>query len=504
MTKGTVITSKPNFFEGLNKLNAAITKPVFDVEIVQGIIDKYKITQSFLIRKLYSNIYNYPWIITYLNKYMNYLGITSSDVIEFLRSYRYILSVNGVLDSRRFYFMKMTSFRDNLQDKIINLLDIYFSERFDKHYNYKELLFYYNLYLNGIITNQEIHEIDLFVNNNEKTINLPDFVPDKSEKKSISVDKIIKQYRESSRGVDFINNEIHKKKIEKCSECKYKERELVPFDGNVKDINNVDVLIVNLNPDLNDLKEKRTFREKSIIRQNISLFPKEIKWLLVNLIPCTFKSKSEIGKDINEIKEQLSNCNKIVLDFIKNNIKPKITILIGQETVSAFLPAAEFEDTLGILTEGQYISVLHPNSMKQVKAQLRGKKYWENVQKLIADSVEQPKTAAEKEEKPAKIEDLPKPSSVQTEKINKKDKLLLLDVKEIEDGKTVLMIFTDEDGNKHYQTKRNVTTGYIKDSSFKECGILTDSMDYEFPMTKMEKIKLTKLLRDKMAKLKGN
>ena len=504
--EGTVVKTKTNFFEGLNKLNAVIVKPVLDVEILEGIIDKYKISQSFLIRKLYTHIYNYPWIITYLNKYMNYLGIMSSDLIEFIKSYRYVLSTNGVLDSRRFYFMKMTACRDELQEKIIDLLDRYFSERFNEHFNYKELLFYYNLYINGIITNQDIHEIDLYLNNNIKTINLPNFTPDNPKEKSISVDKIIKQYRETSRGIDLINNEIYKKRLECCGSCQYSGREVVPFDGNIKDINDVDVLIVNLNPDLNDLREKRTFREKTIIRQNISLFPKEIKWLLINLIPCVFRSKSEIGKDIDEIKDQLSKCSQIVLDFINKNINPKFTILIGQETTSAFLPAAEFEETLGVLTEGKYISVLHPNSMKQAKAQLRGKKYWENVQKLILDSIEQPKTAAVKEEeKPAQIEDLPKPAAeVPLEKIKKKDKLLLLDVKEIEDGKTVLMIFTDEDGNKHYQTKRNVTTGYIKESSFKNCGILTDSVDYEFSMTKSEKFKLIKLLRDKMAKLKGN
>ena len=493
--EGTVIKPKINFIEGLNKLNSALTKQNFDEDIFKGILEKYGFGPSFLIKKLFSNIYNYPWIITYLNKYMNYLGVVSADLVEFTKSYRYILSCNGVLDSRRFYFMKMSACKDDLQGKIISLLEKYFSERFDIHFNYKELLFYYNLYLNGIISNQDIHEIDLLVNNNSKTINLPDFTPEKE--KPVSVDKLIKQYSESSNGIDFINNEIYKRKIDQCSEDGCFGRDIVPFDGNIDDINNVDVMIVNLNPDLNDLKEKRTFREKSIIRQNIGLFPKEIKWILVNLIPCAFKSKSEIGKDIDEINEQTCLCENVVLNFIKENIKPKITVLIGQEAALPFIPAADFEKSLGNLVNGKYISVLHPNSMKQAKAQIKGKKYWESVQNAVAGLLN---SAAEKEEEKPEESSSDQP---ELEKIKKNDKMLLLDVKEIENGNSILMVFTDEEGNKHYQKKRNISTGYIKESSFKDCDILSDLVDSEFTMTKSEKIKLTKLLREKMAKLKG-
>ena len=454
-------------------------------------------------------MYNYPWIITYFNKYMNYLGIVSSDINQFIKSYRYVLASNGVLDSRRFCYIKMSDRKDDRQGKIIDLLDKYFSERFEMKFNYKELLFYYNLYLNGIITNQDVYEIDLLLNNNSKTINLPDFSPEESKEKPISIDKIIKQYRDSSRGVDFINNEIHKIKVNSCRNCQYYGREVVPFDGNIKDINNIDVLIVNLFPDLNDLKEKRTFRERTIVRENISQFPKDIKWLLVNLTPCVFKSKSELGKDVDEISNHLDGCNKVVLDFIKNNTNPRFVLLIGQEAASVFIPSAEFANSLGNLIDDKYISVLHPNSMKQIKAQARGKKYWNNVQNLLKEYIEAKTTAAtpsklvveNEKSKPVQSEQ----PAVVIEKPSKKinNKYLLLDVKEIEDGNSVLLIFTDENGNKHYEKKRNITTGYIKDSSFKDCSILSDSVDIEFSMTKMEKFKLIKLLREKMTKLKG-
>lgn len=504
MEDGSVIKEKTNFFDGLNKFNGLLTKNVFDEESMRFVMDKYNLG-SFMLKRLFSYMYNYPWIITYLNKYMNYLGIGSCGLIEFIKSYRYILACNGVLDSRSFYYLKSSDKKDDLQMKIISLLDRYFSEIYKLNFSYKELLFYYDLYLNGVITNQEIYEIDMLLNNNSKTINLPDFQPQKSNDRPIPVSKLIKRFTESSRGVDFVNNEIYKKKIELCKECQYFGREIVPFDGNIDNINNIDVLLVNLNPDLNDLREKRTFKENSIVRQNIALFPKDVKWLLVNLSPCSFKSKSELGKNTDEIKDHLNGCNRVVLDFINNNLKPKITILIGQEAASAFLPAAEFEESLGNLVHDRYVSVLHPNSMRQTKAQIRGKKYWENVQELVENLQQKeilPKPAAVKEDRA-----IPKPENsepVAIEKVKKKDKLLLLDVKEIEDGKSVLLVFTDEDGNKHYDKRRNATSGYIKESNFKECSILTDSVDIEFTMTKMEKLKLNKLLREKMAKLKGN
>ncbi len=512
MAEKNIIKVKTDFFEGLNKLNSLLTKSVLDLDVLNGVIEKYKF-DNFIIKRLISYMYNYPNILIYLNKYLNYLGIAQCDLIEFIRSYRYILQCNGVLDSRRFYYLKSSACKDDLQMKIIDLLNKYFVERFDIHFNYKELLFFYDLYLNGVITNQDIYEVDLLINNNSKTIDLPDFVPTKEKISNISVSKLIKQYNDTSKGIELINNEVHKRKLEYCQDCEYFGRELVDFDGNIQDINNVDVLIVNLHPDMVDLREKRTFREKSVIRQNIALFPKNIKWLLVNLIPCVFKSKSEIGEKVDNIVDFVSdNCNKVVLDYIKKNIKPKLVILVGEESTLLLLPAAEFNNTLGQLTEDKYISVYHPNSLRQPKTQLRSKTHWEAIQKLVKTlssdddpDIKPPNSAAGKE-KPKIIEETIIPKPVKLNKPKKKDKknLLLLDVKEIEGGKTVLIILTDEQGNKYYEKKRNVTTGYIKNSSFKDCDILADSVDIEFSMNKMEKLKLSKLLREKMSKLKGN
>ena len=511
MSKGDVIKVQNNFIEGLKKFDGVLTKNVLDLDGLKFIIEKYKIEQ-IIIRKLISYMYNYPNILIYLNKYLNYLSIAQCDLVDFIKAYRYILQCNGVLDSRCFYYMKSTTCKDTHQMNIINLLDKYFIERFNIYFNYKELLFFYNLYLNEIITKQDIYEIDLLVNNNEKTIDLGDFEPEK-KKESISVNKLIKQYNDSSQGIDLINNEIYKRKLEHCQNCQFFGKELVPFDGNVININNIDVLMINLYPDLSDLKEKRTFRETSIIRKNISLFPENIKWAIVNLIPCAFKSKSEIGENTESIKEYvINNCN-VVLDYIKKNLNPKLVILIGEECSSIFLPNINFADELGQLIEEKYVPVFHPSSLRNPKAQVRGKSHWENIQKIVKslstsmnDSEQQSNSAAEKEQSKIIEEDvILEPVDVKKYEPKKSDKkkLLLLDVKEIENGKSILIILTDEQGNKYYQKKKNIINGYVKTTSFKECDILTDSVDMEFIMNKNEKMKLIKLLREKMLRLKG-
>ena len=144
MAESNIIKVQNNFIEGLNKFNGLLTKNVLDLDGLKFVIDKYKI-DNFIIKRMISYMYNYPNILIYLNKYLNYLGIAQCDLIEFVRAYRYILQCNSVLDSRRFYYLKSAAGKDDLQMKIIDLLNRYFVERFDIHFNYKELLFFYDL-----------------------------------------------------------------------------------------------------------------------------------------------------------------------------------------------------------------------------------------------------------------------------------------------------------------------------------------------------------------------
>ena len=47
-------------------------------------------------------------------------------------------------------------------------------------------------------------------------------------------------------------------------------------------------------------------------------------------------------------------------------------------------------------------------------------------------------------------------------------------------------------------------TAYLKTRDFKECDIITDQVDQEFSMTKLQKTKLNNLLRNKTKELKDN
>lgn len=370
--------------------------------------------------------------------------------------------------------------------------------------NYNELQFYYTLYLNGIITNDEIYEIDMLINDQRKTITLPDFIePKEDANKKTSFAKLVDIAKKSSSGLDDINNILYQKKNKDCSSCPFFKNSFVPIDGNVKSLDeNVDVLIINLNPSLDDAKNKQIFKDTSVVRQNIQLFPQEVKWLLINLIPCAFKSKSEIGGKKEEVVQQIEKCSHVT-EEIFNRFKPKFYILIGEEVFNYFYSTAKFADSVGQLIEEKFLPILHPVSMRQPKAQLRGKEAWANIVNILFSSIKSPIKSEEKkiDSKNNSAENV-KTNNISTESKNSKDNWLLLDVREMSDG-NVLIIYTDDEGNKHYEKKKNVQTSFLKNSNFKECDILTDNVDYEFNMTKMQKFKLSKLLRTKMNKLKG-
>ena len=71
MAENNVIKVKPNFIEGLNKLNGLLTKNILDLDGIQYVIDKYKF-DGYLIKRLISYVYNIPNILIYLNKYFPY------------------------------------------------------------------------------------------------------------------------------------------------------------------------------------------------------------------------------------------------------------------------------------------------------------------------------------------------------------------------------------------------------------------------------------------------
>ena len=133
------------------------------------------------------------------------------------------------------------------------------------------------------------------------------------------------------------------------------------------------------------------------------------------------------------------------------------------------------------------MNTIYENNLKALKQ--KNEKLWGRVQEYLR----------------APREKITQIKSIKANDSSKKEsgKLYLLSVKELSND-VILMIYTDENGNKVYRKEKYKMTAYLKTRDFKECDIITDQVDQEFSMTKLQKTKLNNLLRNKTKELKDN
>lgn len=528
MAEKNVISIKPNFIQGLRKLTYYVLKEQFNEEDINIIINKYGIDET-IIKKFISYLYNYPTLLIYFNKYLNSLWVKNS-LIDFLKSYHYILKMNNIRDSKNFFYFKSSDQKDYFQIEITSLMDNFFQKTYSLYLSNKELRFFYTLFLNGIITDVEISEIDFLINNGTKTIkNLRDEFKDAGIKiieDEINTTELIKNTVSKNNNISLLFEKLYENKINACSNCKFFKNNIGPIDGNIITDNSVDILLVNLFPNKDDDKRNKLFKDDGIIRKQIECFSKERTWMMYNLIPCVFKNKSEIGT-VENIKIQQNQCS-VVLDNIKK-INANIIILIGEEVFNYFYPDKDFTSEVGNLIDNKFLPVLHPASMRNPKAQLKGKEIWNNVQELIknlkkeetltsdliAPIIELPNDQLSEDQDTKNVTSIVRDDEKELEEVSKieqvdtktnikkvKNKLLLLDIKELSSGE-ILIVYTDETGKKFYEKKPNKQIGFIKNDDYKNCSILTTAVDFSFNMTKEQKWSLIKKLRSKLNSLKN-
>ena len=503
--KNIVHYQKPDFLEGLKKFTDLLIRKNMKVEDLRTVADKYDLS-SGIIRRLLSYVCGWCGTLIYLNTHLNDLW-RDYELVEWCQAFRVVLETNGLLDSRKFMYIRSADNRNENQEKIIRLLERYFSEVFGWEPTYSELQHYYNLWTVGAISNEEIYEVDTLLNEGRQTIQLPDFVAPKKSEEKISYSKLIARMKDTPTAIGRLNDLFHQTKLKTCVGCRMFGNPLVPIDGNIsEDSEDIDVLIVNLVSSAEEAKQKQIFKEGGFVRQQIEMFPKGCRWLVVNLIPCAVRSKSEIGKT-QDIRDQIKMCSAVLEETI-GRLKPKVSLLVGEEVFQTYLgvgsAAAKFKDSLGKILEGQYIGLPGPAGMRGPQLQQLGKEAWASALHHVFSAAAPPPPPQEEEKEtknnppPEKPKKQPKKKAVDPTK----EDLLLLDVRELSDG-DILLIYTDSEGNKVYDRRKNLQTAYVKNKDFKECNIITSEVDFEFQMNRGQKIKLNALLRKKMAELKG-
>lgn len=488
-----IISKKPSYFDGLKKIFYVILKPNLTRNEVSKFLECYEIDGS-IVKRLYTMVYNMPNILIFLNRYTNNLYDKEPNLVDFIFSLRYILKINNSLSNKYIHYHKSNENKIILQQQLINLFKEYFSQQYNNDLNYHELKFLYKLFLINHITDKDIIDIDLLINNNKQTINLnSNYVREKlatDDKINVTVQELINNQQELSKFLIDYNNELQKNKLEKCSNsCSLFNNTFVNIDGNISNYGDVDIVIINLFSKLEDSNRNKILSEKNnIIRQNIELFPNTTKWLLINQICCSVKNKSHLGSDDN-LHDIIEMCNFNIIDKVINDFPSKKYIIIGEELFNKYIKIKynnfDYQEYIGAEIDNYFIASQTSNKFKNQLDEHRNLKMWENVQNWLRKPVEikkiQPNISSDK-----KIID---------------EKIYLLDIKELSNDE-VLLIYTDSNGKKIYRKENNKTISYIKNKDFKSCDIITDDVDSKFSMTKLQKLKLSNLLKLKMKELK--
>lgn len=496
-----IIKHSPSYFEGINKLTKYIIKEKLTREELQKFLEVYSLDKT-IIKRIFSYISGNPQILIYINKYLNNL-YENYDLIDFIFSIRYILRINNISKSTNLMFVKSLLHKYDKQLKIIQLLSDFFSKVYNLQLNYDELLIFFNLYSFEIITDDDIVDVDLLLNDNKQTINIksdrlqPIEVQayiDAAQNKTITAKESIAVQNE--KPIDNIINktELQTVKLENCKDCKLFSNQSVIFDTNV-DINisnNMDVAFITFAPNLEDAKRGKIFADDNIVRKNIAAFPTNITWGIFSLLSCAIKNKSNIGND-NDVLVVQNACNQI---FHKSISKYTIRyfVLIGDDVCNYFSITGKMSEIGGKIINNNMIPVIHPSNMRNPVAQRRAKESWDEIQKIVRTP------PATEIVVPERVQPIETALEIKPNKKNKTE-LFLLDIRELDHG-TVLLIYTDVFGNKHYEKKPNKYLGYIKETGYQDCNIITDAVDAEFIMTKNEKWKLTKKLNEKINTLK--
>lgn len=468
-----IIKYKPSYFEGLKKLTKYIIDDKITDDKLSEFINKYNLDNN-IIKRILTLIYNNPNIIIYINKYMNNLYDKNPDLIDFIKTFRYILKSNNILNSKYIHYHKSTENKIQIQQQILNLLSEYFPDM-----NFHELKFFYKLYLINKITNDDIIELDLLLHNNEQTIKIsPDNINIKDIKKEtdISVQELINNQNKISSFLDKYNNDLKNIKLNQCDKnCKLYLNNFVNIEGskNILDIGPIDLLIINLFPSFDDYKSKQIFKNDNFIRQQINTFPENKKWLLINLIMCCSKNKISIGND-HDVNNMIYNCSSICSKIL-NDFPCEKKILIGEDVYKYIINDNNYKENLGNEINNCFII----NDFSLSKSQ-KNKKINEEIWVKINNYLK----------------------NIPNNHLNNiSDRRYLLDIREL-NPEEILIITTDELGNKYYEKKPNKVKGYVRNTDYIDCNIISDDIDIEFPMNKVQKNKLSLLLKEKINKLK--
>ena len=451
-------------------------------------LDLTKMSERSLIDRVLSYYYNYPYIIEYFDTYMN---IQNYDVKDILESIKIVGLSNGITSAQQLYFLKSTDDKDDIGPNIKKIIFNYYKKINNKHLNDSELKSLYNLYLNNIISNDDILQMSKLIKY-DKPIKQKEQLDDIKEKIIQTGDfefPIIPKHIKT-----FCNNlkQGFEKRIE-CTKCKLFGNPSTILDTNMSDFGPVDVIFIALNPGKDEVvpsvDRPLVGKAGKYFRKYLLNFPKNTKWVMTNIIMCHTKNQAEIGETTDKILKVAKSCNEN-LRAVLNKFPCKFYVTMGGPAMEMFRITGSVKGKSGKIYDVNNFKIApipHPSAAMQYGGDLE--ESFELGIKVISEYLH----SFKKEEDHIQL--TKQPINIESSTNNREDQqLTYINTTKLNDDQ-ILNTYLDNNGNKILKIEKNEMPVYVKVSSFENLGYL-DTPTHVCYLTGSQKRELDKLIKE--------
>jgi uracil-DNA glycosylase family 4 len=505
--------SKPTMIMGLKALSGWLftNKRREDIQLI---IDKYEIENS-VMKRLTSYVYNTPYLVWYINKYLNKLyEFNKYDTADLIRSFSYLLDINRLNATNKVFYLKSNDLADKNRQKVKEFFKEYFNILYEKQFNDLELNFFYDLLNIGVINIEDIEAMSKHLDADKGSINLEDFnintvITSANAHIPNANAAVMNIYRDLTPPLKTFCDGIkqYMSGCDNCKKCELKKNQIILIDTNLKEFGPVDIIFIGYNPNMEDIESNKPFagRNGMVLRERISQLPENITWLIINLIFCATAKESDI-KDGDKV---INNCSPIYSGILKNfpskckvPLGAKATKILGiNDGITGVSGKIFTQDDVNI------IPMIHPNSL--IHDQKNVDKFNKDFQTIL--NLFSSKSTTITPTQIVKTADNSKTNkkSYSTSITIPEDKLIIevtpdltfFDVKEI--NQQIVKIFIDVNGKKKYKIEPYDLNFYIKFDSWNDCTQITDKVDGIVTMTGREKPNLINKVRAKLDDIKN-
>lgn len=507
---GAVVkTPKPELYAGMKELNKWILRGNLDTDVLTRILEKYKFSIPALVHRLFGYSYSNLKLVQYLDTWFNNLyDFNKFRIQDFLLSYAYTLRESGARNIGDLCLIRSNENCDWNRQKILELFKRYFRDHLQKNLNDEEIRFYYQLYLNEVISNDDVIEIDRYLNNNEKTINLRGSSEindngwvDKFDQlmDSPSVATVLARQVQASEEMQNWILEALKKKGRECKECPLFSGFFLPLRSNAEKFSDVKTLVVQLGVSKDDARTSELATQDSKYGEYLNQYLEQLKepYMVMPCMMCGLQTRPLLKE--KDVKDIVQRCSGFFQDLYQK-VVPDRVVLVGSTVGNIFGLSGRINTQVGkwYRNFGGCVVMDPTTSLKTESSAINCQKSWNFAFGLDMT----PQMGKEKKESSPKVVENVSQNNVVVDTEEQKpapqmdeipDDATLFDIKPLSQ-KEVLMIYIANDGKKLYRTVPYKMKGFIKPGSYQDCQLFDSDIQYYFSMTRQQKGVLEKEL----------